>query len=505
MKSNYSQPGSNTLKIASIEPQQIIEASIDDRTAGEKDCFDCSSPVLPNGRPEAIETDNSRPPRLSPLSLIIASVAIAIFAATGWWIYSATHKPSSAALAPAPVLTVTTVLANMEPVTETLVVTGTVSARDPLHIGAEVSGLRIVSVNAEEGDHVSKGQTLATLNSSLLEAQLRQAEARLHSAEANLKKAVRPLRPEEITALRAALAHAEATINQEEAKRSQARVNLTNAELNATRYFELARMGATSSQEAETKHVLLENAKEEITHCEARIKAAKFVAEQARERLKVAESGGRAEDIEISRATAEECQAQIVHLQAQLEQTRIKAPDAGVISKREAHLGNITESGKPLFDLIRQNQLELRASVSDIDLHRFSPGQHVAISATESGSEIQGRVRLVVPQVDPVTRMGTVRIDLPADKLHAGMFVRGVVKLGVMKAVTVPVETIVSANGTSRVFVLSNDSRAISRVVQTGSRNDSTIEVKHGLREGEQVILQGARFLADRDLVRVAK
>lgn len=438
--------------------------------------------------------------------VIGAIVAVIAAAATTIYFFNKNSQPKSKTLAPAPVVTVTARPATERLVDDTIAVTGSVAAWDPLQVGAEVSGLRITSVEAEEGDTVKKGQVLAKLNAALLNAQLQQARARLVSAEAALKKAIQPNRPEEITAFKAALAHAEATVSQEEAKRAQARVNLANAELNAGRYAELSRMGATSSQEAESKLVSAETAREEITHCDARIRAAQFMVDQAREKLLAAQRGGRTEDVAISRANIEEAKAQIQHLQEQIAQTIIRAPDDGVVTRRDAHLGNITTAGTPLFQMIRQNRHEVRATASDIDLSRFKPGQTVKITTNESEvSPISGTVRLVIPQVDPVTRLGTVRIDLPTDThLKPGMFVRGTVRLGSRKSVTVPVEAVVASNGETSVFVLSKDNRALSRVIKTGSREQDYIEVKKGLSPGESVIVQGARFLADRDLVKLA-
>ncbi len=266
-------------------------------------------------------------------------------------------------------------------------------------------------------------------------------------------------------------------------------------------------MGATSSQEAENKHVAAETAKEEVVHTEARIKAAKFFAAQARERLLAAEHGGRKEDVDVSQATLEEVRAQVAQLNEQIEQTIIRAPDNGVLTKREAHIGDISDSGKPLFHLIRQNKLELRANVSDVDLPKFKVGQQVKISSTEDGGKtVIGNVKLIIPQVDPSTRLGTVRIELPTNErwLHPGMFVRGTVNLGTRKAVTVPSEALVTRSGESYVFTLGKENRAVSRSVSVGTRADKFVELSGGLPAGEVVIVQGARFLTDNDVVRVA-
>ncbi len=401
-------------------------------------------------------------------------------------------------------MAVTTAAARLQLVDDSVSVTGSVSAWDPLSVGAEVNGLRIQSVAVEEGDFVRKGQPLARLNSALLTAQLKQARARLAASEATLRKSIQPNRREEILALAAALAQAEANVAQGEAQLKQARVNLKNAEVNDRRYAELLRVGAVSNQDAETKQVAADTAQQDVRGSEAKLTAARFMVEQAREKLLVAQRGGRAEDVDISRAAIAETRAQVQQLEDEIQQTVIRAPDDGLISGRNAHIGDITAAGRPLFSMIRRNRLELRAQVCDLDLPRFKAGQPVRISTREDEpGKVVGKVMLVSPQVDPTTRLGTVRIALPANAgLKPGMFVRGQVLLGHRQALVVPVSSLVTRNGASFVFTL-DGRRAVSRPVKVGAPGDDVVEVTSGLSPGEPVVAAGARFLSDNDTVRV--
>lgn len=419
---------------------------------------------------------------------------------------STASSSATAGVAP-PVVTVTTAAPVSRTVQDSVSVTGSISPWDALEVGSEISGLRIVSVEAEEGDSVLRGATLVRLNSSVLQAQLLQAEARLRSCQAAYKKSIQPNRSEDITALKASVSQADAAILQEEAKLAQAKVNLANARLNAQRYEELARMGATSAQEAENKHLASQTATEETSHCLARIQAAKFVAEQAREKLLAALRGGRAEDVDVAKSAMEEANAVVMQLRHQIAQTIVRSPDNGVVTKRDAHIGDISDSGRPLFHLIRQNKLELRANVSDRDLAKFKPGQEVLVASTESGgTPIRGTVKLVVPKIDPATRLGMVRIDLPTNhpSLHAGMFAKGTINLGTRTAITIPPEALVTRNGETLVYSLGAGNRAVTRAVKVGVRGDDYIEITEGLPATDKVVVEGARFLSDQDVVRVA-
>lgn len=440
---------------------------------------------------------------LGALSVIVI-IAGAVF---GFNEYQKSQNAKKELTASPAVVTVTKAVAQIKSVEDDLSVTGSVWAWDPLAIGSEVSGLRITDIKVEEGDQVRKGQVLATLNSALLRAQLEQAKARLQSSHANLGKAIQPYRPEDIIALRAALAQAEANVAQEEAKRKQAHASLGNAETAAHRFTELAKAGAISMQDAENKEVTAVNAREDVKSADERINAAKQQVQQARQRLLIATRGGRLEDVQISRATVAETKAQIQQLQEQIAQTIIRAPDDGLISRRDAHIGDITAAGTPMFLMVRMDRLELRAQVSDIDIVRIQPGQAVDVTVKEDASQsIKGTVRLVNPLVDPATRYGIVRIDLPNNAgLKQGMFVRGQVRVGMRDAVTVPVSSVVTRNGESVVFKLDSGNRAVSTIVKPGIQTEEFAEIKSGLAAGDIVVAKGARFLADQDLVRVAK
>ena len=476
--------------------ERIIEGSQTDTKTSSANKYSAITGAPPAG-------NRMSTPWLVALSFLLT----AALGAGGYFTYQALNpKKPAPELVPPAVVTVSLIPAVIKNVDDTIAITGSVHAWDPLSVGTEISGLRIREINVEEGDSVKKGQVLARLNSNLLEAQLAQAKARLLSSEANLKKAIQPNRPEDILSLKAAVAQTEAVVIQEEAHHRQALVNLRNAELNENRYKQLEATGAVSLVDAETRAVTADNARHEILSAERKVESARLQTDQAKQRLLMALHGGRIEDVLISKASIAEIEAQVQHLQEQIKQTIIVAPDDGLISRRDAHIGDTSSAGSPLFAMIRMNRIELRAPVSDLDLPRFKVGQEVLVSSTEAESSgIRGKVRLISPQVDAGTRMGMVRIDLPSDAvLKPGMFVRGEVKLAKKLAVTVPVNSVVNTDGESFVFTL-DGTRAVAHKVHIGARMEDCIEIKDGIKANELIVDKGARFLNDRDVVRIGK
>jgi HlyD family secretion protein len=447
-----------------------------------------------------------RPKSKKTTIIIITCVIAAASMAVSYLQNNFKPAAKAAALNAPPAVTVSTTTAKVKQVDDAVSVTGSVSAWDPLTVGAESGGMAIKSVSVEEGDTVKKGQILATLNSSVLKAQLVQAQARLASAEASVKKSIQPNRPEAINALKDMLAQNAAEIQQEEALQKEAGITWETAALNAKRWAYLAKAGAVSNVDAEAKKAAAGIAHEEMSSAKAKLLALNSISKQTTEKLKEATSGGRIEDVDISRATVAETKGQIEQLTHQIDQTYIRAPDDGLVAKRDAHLGDITSVGTPLFSIIRMNRLELRAQVSDIDLAKFKSGQIVKVSINEDDNgKIAGRVSLVSPQVDQASRLGIVRISLPANAgLKPGMFVRGQVEMGHRNALTVPSAAVITRNGESFVFTVDGN-RAVAIPVKVGVRTDKFAEISEGLKNGEAIVDAGAGFLSDRDVVRVEK
>jgi hypothetical protein len=116
-------------------------------------------------------------------------------------------------------------------------------------------------------------------------------------------------------------------------------------------------------------------------------------------------------------------------------------------------------------------------------------------------------VRTIAPTVDAQSRNALVYVDLPPSlsssaPFKAGMYATGQFALGSSKAMTVPQQAVVVRDGFSYVFRLNPDGRVSQLKVSTGRRVGERIEVVAGLNADAQVVVGGAGFLNDGDLVR---
>ncbi|MGH6640136.1 MAG: efflux RND transporter periplasmic adaptor subunit [Polaromonas sp.] len=211
---------------------------------------------------------------------------------------------------------------------------------------------------------------------------------------------------------------------------------------------------------------------------------------------------------QTAKARAEAARAVLGAQQLRGRQTQVLAPDNGVISARTATVGAVVGAGTELFRLIRGGRLEWRAEVTSAELGRITAGTPATVVAA-SGAQLKGRVRMIAPTVDPQTRAALVYVDLqvPASMMSpakAGMFARGEFDLGTTPALTVPQTALVVRDGFSYVFRLNPDKRISQLKVQTGRLAGDRVEISAGLAADTRVIVSGAGFLNDGDLVRVS-
>jgi RND family efflux transporter MFP subunit len=260
---------------------------------------------------------------------------------------------------------------------------------------------------------------------------------------------------------------------------------------------------------AETVDADLAQARAGLAEAEAALAEAQANARRTRE---LADKGFISPQGGVQAATAEQtaaarvqaARARVQAEQVRMAQTRVLAPDDGVISARSATVGSLT-GGQDLFKLIRGGRLEWRAEVPAADLDRLRPGLTARLTLP-GGEAVTGTLRTVAPTVDPQTRNALVYVDLPAQSsARAGMFARGEFQLAQAPALTVPQSALLLRDGFAYVFKLESDNRVAQTKVAVGRRSGERVEIKDGLAAGTRIVASGVGFLNGGDVVRVVE
>lgn len=210
---------------------------------------------------------------------------------------------------------------------------------------------------------------------------------------------------------------------------------------------------------------------------------------------------------QTARANLALSEAELENQKIRLRQTKVVAPDDGVISSRSANLGNVVSAGAELFRLVRQSRIEWRGEVNADQQNALHAGQAVNLSLP-GGKKVAGTVRLISPTVDNNTRNALVYVDIPKGSAKPGMYVQGQVDIGQQQGLAVPLSAVTYRDGFAYVFELAPSgadgiSQVAQRKVQTGRTREQLIELLGGVEAGASLVLSGGAFLNDGDRVKI--
>ena len=196
--------------------------------------------------------------------------------------------------------------------------------------------------------------------------------------------------------------------------------------------------------------------------------------------------------------------AQRDELQIKIAHTRVLAPSAGIVSRKSATVGAVVQQGTELFRLIKDGEIEWRAELPSHSLSQVKQGARARI-ALDSGEYVDATVRMVAPTIDAATRNGLVYVSLPKGAaLKAGAHARGEILMGAAQALSLPESSVLARDGFPFVFTVGQDAKAHLTRIETGARQNGRVEVSSGLAPDARVVVTGAGFVKDGDLVRVA-
>ena len=232
---------------------------------------------------------------------------------------------------------------------------------------------RIASVQVQEGDHVRKGQIVASLEKPRLEAAAADREARVEAQREVVRRMEAGSRPEEIRKARADLEAAAA--------------DQRNAELTAERVFRLVAQGASTPQASDDARAALD------------VAAARKAA--AQEALALMVLGPRQEDIASARATLRAFEAELATARRDLADADLAAPSDGIVEDRILEPGDMASPQKPVLTLALDDPLWVRAYAAETDLPRIRPGMKAWVTTDGyPGRRYEGWVGYVSPTAE---------------------------------------------------------------------------------------------------------
>jgi RND family efflux transporter MFP subunit len=375
---------------------------------------------------------------------------------------------------------------------------GQLQAFETTAIHAKIPGyVRSWSVNI--GAEVTKGQVLAELWVPEMEAELRQKRAAVELATARHEQAG------------AAVKVAAANVAGAEAKLAEVRAGVSRAEADLVRWrAEYQRVEQLFRDRAQTGTLLdetrskLHSAEATLEEVRARVKTAEVAVAQSRAALDQARS-----DLVAAAAAVDVAKEDARRVEALLGYTKIEAPFAGIVTRRNVDTGQLTRPGsdaEPLFMLERSDVLTVAVDVPEAYAAEVNPGDRAEVKVQAmKGKTIEGKVTRTAWALDPKTRTIRVEIDLPnpGSRLRPGLYVYATIVAEEHKDVlTVPSTAVVKEKDESFCVAVA-DGKVVRRRVELGLSDGTRTEIVSGLDGSEAVVKANAASLTDGQAVEV--
>lgn len=284
----------------------------------------------------------------------------------------------------------------------------------------------------------------------------------------------------------------------------------------------LARMHSHDIHESRAEY---QKAQAELKRAEAAEAFARKVRDRAR-RLYDLKAGSLA-DAEHAESEVRNAQAVVANARTEVERTRfhledflgvpavdrhgpseshtddemipVRAPKSGTVVARNVSVGSVVNPATDLFLISDLTRLWAIAEVHEESLPKVRIGMPARLFVNAYGDQaFPGRVTRIGEALDPATRTAKIRVELanPGMKLRPEMYGSVEIDSGVPEtAVMLPSESVQDVRGASVVFVRTAATRFELRPVETGRTRDGFIEIRGGLRPGDQVAVKGAFIL----------
>ncbi|HZO40311.1 MAG TPA: efflux RND transporter periplasmic adaptor subunit [Methylomirabilota bacterium] len=340
-------------------------------------------------------------------------------------------------------------LAAERTVARTVSATGTLAADDQVVLGTKVAG-RLAETTVDLGTRVKKGQLVGRLDQSDFKLRVEQAEASLQQARVRLGLSPtgtdEKVDPEQTAVVR------------------QARAMMDDARLTRDRSIKLAQQELIARAQLDTAEAALQVAEGRYQDAIEEVRNRQAVIAQRRSELDLARQ--------------------------QLSDTVIVSPLDGVVSLKQASVGEYLSAGTPIATLVRVHPLRLRVPVPEREGSGVRAGHAVTLTVEGDATVYRGRVVRLSPIVQEQNRTLLIEAEVPNERsfLRPGAFARVDILTEVSQPViTIPATAVIVFAGVEKVMVVRQGKTAEVRVT-TGRRLGPDVEIVDGLKRGDTVV-----------------
>lgn len=344
---------------------------------------------------------------------------------------------------------------------------GKIVANDEIMVMPKTMGI-VNSVNVKLGDRVEKDAILFILDQEDISKSVMQAENSLSLARKSVEQALNSLNTAKINF----------ELNKEK---------LDNASLSLERNKELYALGAISKSQLEQAEMAASD--KQIDVAQGQVRQAEIAYQQSQGQLRQAE-------ISYSQALGN------------YDNAVVRAPIAGVVSALNVKAGQIASSSQAAVVLVNAESVYMQLNVVEGVVNKLQLGQEVMVNVPAAlDGPIPAIIDYISPTADSRSQLYPVKIylDNTNQSIRPGM--NGEARLSVDKidsAIVVKSSAVLDKNGNKIVYVL-QENKAVEKIVSVGLDTGDLVEIKSGLKVGEEIIVKGQHYVENDQTVKVVR
>ena len=190
----------------------------------------------------------------------------------------------------------------------------------------------------------------------------------------------------------------------------------------------------------------------------------------------------------------ETLQAEIASIRYDIERSTIRAPFSGVVISRYTEVGQWSEVGERLLEVLSTEIREVHVDVPERYFSQLKTGAKVTVRFDSvPGRDYAAYIRAVIPRADPRARTFPVKLRLtePGDEVGAGMIARAAFQLGNSSPGTLVPKDAIVRQGSNTVVFLVDQGSAVPAPVTVGDAMGVWTVVNGGVSPGDKVITRG--------------
>lgn len=240
-----------------------------------------------------------------------------------------------------------------------------------------------------------------------------------------------------------------------------------------------------------------------------KLQVQRVTAEKTAQRLKqlLAINGIGQQEYDNAALQLDNIDADIMITQAAIAKTEVRAPFSGVIGLKNVSLGAVISPATTIATLQQIDQLKIDFTVPEKYTDAVNVGDVIRFTVDGQDETFNGKVYAIEPKIDEATRSVKIRAQVQNSKakLYPGAFAK--IDLGLKSiegAYMVPTQSIIPEARNKKLIVV-KDGKAEFRIVQTGVRSESYIQITEGLNEGDTIVTTAIMYVKPNMGIKVTK